>query len=112
LAIRCGREARGDVRWRTALIFRLGQVEAPGGNVDLLDRRIDDGGEAGINDLVGGHDLVSSLGCTSFEIEAARPRCENLRDAVARLRWMETSVFGWSGAPAGRSAYRSSQVVG
>src|SRR5207245_11159662 len=56
--------------------------------------------------------LVSSLFCTSFEIEAARPRCETLRDAVAGLRWIKTSFVGWSGAPAGRRAYRSSQVDG
>src|SRR5437016_2637142 len=56
--------------------------------------------------------LVSSLFCTSFKIEAARPRCENLRDAVAGLRWMERSFVGWTGAPAGRRAYRSSQVDG
>src|SRR4051812_46805937 len=54
--------------------------------------------------------LVSSLFCTSLEIEAARPHCENLRDAAAGFRWMETSFVGWTGAPAGRRAYRSSQV--
>src|SRR6266704_4954853 len=47
LAVRRGREAGSDVRWRTALIFRLGQIEAPGWNIDLLDRCVDDGGEAG-----------------------------------------------------------------
>ena len=65
LAVRRGREAGSDVRWRTALIFRLGQIEAPGWNIDLLDRCVDDGGEAGIDDLVGGHLLVS-LFCASL----------------------------------------------
>jgi hypothetical protein len=42
----CGRAAR-DMRWRAAaLVFGAGQVEKPVGDVDALDRRVDDVAEA------------------------------------------------------------------
>ena len=60
LAVRgCG-EAGGDMGGRAALVFLLGQSEAPIRDVDLLDRCVDDGGEAEVDDLVVTHCLSPS----------------------------------------------------
>ena len=52
LALRRGGCAGGEVGRRTPLILMVRQAEAPGGNVDFLEWRIDGSGEARLDDDV------------------------------------------------------------